>query len=324
MFIVLTGCTFYEGDAMDSYMGSGDPCFLAVGNDSGTAHAYRSSDGKHWNQVGVVPLDEVKVIAYGEGLFVAGGNPEITSNKIIAYSADGINWNTSITWDGGQPPNEHFIRAMDYNNGIFVCSYNTTNDKFYYSYNGIDWHAGNVSTNAAVVSVKYGGGIFAGIAGTELRVSTDGINWSENIWNEALLRVHSAAYGNTIFTVGGRDIAGTSNAPFLAASTDGYTYTGNLIPGNDRDRIVDIYYGNRIFVALDDGGYTYVSDNGFIWDGPFRIKDAAGDTLRIVYGNNLFVAVSRDGIYYSEDGIKWSGNVAPGGSGSFIDIVYRP
>lgn len=329
ILMVLTGCTFYDGDAMDGYMGSDDPCFLTVRNDSGTPSAYSSSDGKHWNQVSVVPLEEVKVLAYGEGLFVAGGDPAGTSNDLIAYSPDGINWNTAITWNGPETPeNKDFIRAMDYNNGTFTCSFNDDSagtsgiDKFYYSRNGIDWHAGNGSTSAAVIAIKYGGDKFAMLATQELRVSSDGINWSGNIWNKPSVYVFTAAYGNTIFIVGGDN---NFTNGFIAASDDGYTYTDNLIPGNTLGIIVDIYYGNRRFVAIERNGYTYVSDNGFVWDGPFQIKDAIGKTMcRIIYGNNLFVAVGTGGIYYSKDGIHWSGNAAPGGIGSFIDIVYRP
>ncbi|MFW5861104.1 MAG: hypothetical protein ACOCWZ_02555 [Spirochaetota bacterium] len=332
MLLFLTGCTFYDGDAMDGYMGSDDPCFLTVRNDSGTdtPYVYISNDGKHWNQVSVVPLAEVQVLAYGEGLFVAGGKPAGTSGDLIAYSPDGINWDTTITWNGPETPvNNDFIRAMDYNNGTFICSFYDISvtvppkDKFYYSHNGIEWHAGNGASSQTPYSMRYGGGIFVLLAIFDLQVSSDGINWSGDIWDSTSIRLCSVAYGNTLFVVGGDDTS--SSSAFLALSDDGYTYTNNLLLDNNVDLIIDIFYGNRKFVALSQDGYTYVSDNGFIWDGPSQIKDAVGETmLRIVYGNNLFVTVSHDGIYYSEDGIHWSGNVAPAGPGLFIDIVYRP
>ncbi len=86
-----------------------------------------------------------------------------------------------------------------------------------------------------------------------------------------------------------------------------------------------ICYGQGKFVVVNDGEEAFYSYDGINWT---QTQVSVSNKLNSVcYGNGKFVAVGRvdvtdRGIYYSSDGITWSGNVAFSGAGELRSVTY--
>ena len=106
-------------------------------------------------------------VCYGHELFIAVGN----SN--IAYSTDGITWNTksvgNFNWSG-----------VCFGNGLFVAVANNST-KSMISSDGITWNENDISNvSGNWISVCFGGNKFLACAenSKQLAFSTNGINWN--------------------------------------------------------------------------------------------------------------------------------------------------
>lgn len=309
VIILLTGCALGDGDAMDSYRGSGNPLFVAV---QATNDVYISTDGRAWIKTSTVQLSDSFSITYGNKVFIIAG--EQSSGGDFAISVDGVNWNVSTT----QIPTAVFS-SITYNSGIYSSGSDTGNN--YFSINGINWYQanGNLGLNP-IYSICYGGGLFLSLTIDQIQISNDGINWSGNVWSGPSIEPIDTAYGNMVFVTVG--LMGGSG--FIMVSQDAINWSNNLIDSG-APILYGIAYGNNRFVAVGNSGSVYVSENGFNWMGPITVIGASGNRLQsVIYADNRFVAVGSNGtIIYSKDGYNWSGNVGPG-TGNFMDVAYRP
>ena len=169
-------------------------------------------------------------IAYGNGVFVAGGVSSNASNYNIAYSTDGINWNLS----SGTPSN--VVNMVTYANGIFCAVGADSNGAVATSPDGINWTQYNPTNN--LVCVTYGAGRwFAGDGSGNLYYSTD--NWYTN----------SVINGTPYFTslVFGDTFVGTNYYGGIYYSGDfGNTWNPNNI---GLSNALAISYANGIYVA---------------------------------------------------------------------------
>ena len=132
-------------------------------------------------------------VAYGNGIFVAGG-----VGGTLRTSTDAINWNTQTSQFGASS-----IYSVAYGNGIFVAggavgTLRTSTDT-------INWNTqtSNFDINA-IYSVAYGNGTFVagGLNGT-LRTSTDAINWNTQTSKFGGTTINAIAYGNGTWVAGG-------------------------------------------------------------------------------------------------------------------------
>ena len=320
LLLLLSGCTYMDGDAMDSYHGSGDPLFVAIANNR---YTYISEDGKHWREGGDTGIVKPFDIIYAEGRFIAAGHDDVIPNNVLKVSNDAVNWN-----DLNANGITGYISKISYQKNIYVAvEHNGTNIRILYSYNLIDWHYSGTDLDNKPESISYGNSLFfipaKGDSGFEVLTSADGKNWdSSNVG----LTIRYVTYGNTLFVAIGDagDIYATRQPP---------GWSGNLIADKNipDTGMLSIAYGNKRFVVATDKGSVLVSDTGFSWDGPSIITGQNGNKLtHIVYGNNVFITLgyyesNTRRIYYSEDGYNWSGNVAPAGfSSDFMKICFRP
>ena len=304
-----SGCSFGDGDAMDSYRQTGDPLFVAVqaGND-----VYSSKCGHAWQWISSSPLASTDTIEYGSGIYVIAGG--FSGNGGFSVSLNCVEWETPAHY-----PEQ--ISSIAYNDGIFTAG-DASGDNSY-SFNGRDWFegTGNLHSNP-IYSISYGGDIFISMGNGQVQTSINGINWSGNVWDQGLINIYGSAYGNTVFAITGGD-PGFSNG-FISVSQNGVSFTENLLaPG--APAVFNITFGGRRFVAVGENGTVYISENGFNWTGPVSVPGSAGNNLNsVIYGNGLFVAAGDNGtIVTSEDGYTWSPNLGPG-TGNFKDVAYRP
>jgi uncharacterized repeat protein (TIGR02543 family) len=136
--------------------------------------AYSTDGGKNWIPTYLPIFSLWRTVAYGNGVFVAGGE-----NNNIAWSDDGgKNWHeapppaisspTPIKW-----------QSVAYGNGVFVAV--SLNGKAVYSADGQNWTESTLPNGNYWWEVAFGDGVFVTVcAYTRLAAwSTDGITWTE-------------------------------------------------------------------------------------------------------------------------------------------------
>jgi len=217
------------------------------------------------------------VIAYGNGIFVAGNSYNTSYKPQMWYSSDGsITW-TAVTTYLPFDINAD-VMAIAYGDGKFVVG-GTDGSKTLYSSDGITWAAipGDVLGIIRLLDV---GSIY--------------YQYVDKPWGALAI-----AYGNGIFVAGGTKgrMAYSSNGitSWIAATTF------------CTSRIKVIAYGNGKFVAGGENGEMAYSSDGATWT---AVADSTFDTNSInaiTYGNGKFVAGGFDGkMATSPDGITWT------------------
>ena len=175
--------------------------FIAVGSNwhQGYGIIGYSNDGETWTLVeaGGLGIRSFISIAYGKGMFIAGG---LDGN--VAYSNDGIVWRViENTPFGGRD-----IHIITYGNGRFViyCYYFKGRGMTFYSENGMDWTiAPNPFVTSPVHNIVYVNGFFIA-AGNSSRIS---FSFDAKTWHSGHDRdgfsihyrrtnLHGIAYGN--------------------------------------------------------------------------------------------------------------------------------
>ncbi|MFW5771100.1 MAG: hypothetical protein ACOCX9_06660 [Spirochaetota bacterium] len=320
LLLVLTGCIYGEGDAMDSYRGSGEPLFVAIDKSTTNSRSYFSTDGSKWQSGGDLNIG-AHSITYGNGYFLAVGN-----NYSLSKSRDGITW---------QPYNAVGVTGkfelIEYQEGIYIASIEVGAEEYHiiYSHDGINWHVG-IEADGRLDGLSYGNGIFFACGKGDTTdityyYSSDGINWQTGYIDDTTL--FDVVFGNTLFIAGGRNTASDTVAMF--SSLNPHAWSENLVIGLDSE-ITGIVYGNKRFVALISNAEVLLSQTGFDWNGPISIPAAAGLTgHKIIFGNGRFIAICKvsgdaNYIFHSENGYDWSGNVAHPDMTSIKDIAFRP
>jgi len=154
--------------------------------------------------------------------------------------------------------------------------------------------------------IAYGNGIFVSVGtlgyGSKIAYSNDGINW--NVVNDPSL-LNKENEISSISFCRGMFFAGYSKEKILY-SNDGINWKITDILCNKFDyfkKIVDIAYGNGIFVALTDsinGEYAYSFD-GLKWD--YERYNNGISYNAIAFGNDLFIKVHDYGRESFSDGV---------------------
>ena len=263
----------------------------------------------------VFEFETILAIAYGDGVFVAGGFA-----GRMAYSTNGRNW-TTVT---NRPFSGYFnhIYGIAYGNGKFVA---VAAGGIAYSTDGINWTKVSDSDSPleGYQAITYGDGKFvAGYLGS-IAYSTNGTSWTKaNIpFSGTPNFIEDIAYGGGRFVV-------VADWGRTAYSTNGINWTaseGTKIWGTDRNSFNSIAYGNGMFVAVGADGKILYSSNGAswtavpystIWQYPYDDSSTRTASIRaIAYGNGMFVAggdVGKMAYCYRPNSVSTSG----GGSGN--------
>lgn len=155
-------------------------------------------------------------MTYGRGKYVAVGING--SYGQVAYSSDGLNWNTSDISDVLE------LYGVTYGSDKFVT---VGHSKLAYSYDGMNWTSTNIGkyNYNGLNGVAYGNGKFVavGVGGYSNRTfvySSDGINWAEV---DIPSSMYAVAYGNGKFVAVGNG--------YSFYSSDGVNWTSSNLTG---------------------------------------------------------------------------------------------
>lgn len=195
-----------------------------------------SYDFKTWSRVitinGGGESDNTTVdkncLAYGNGIFVAGGKKE------IIYSMDGTVWKLATL------PSDFTSEVLDiaYGNGIFVA---VTDGKGLYSTDGVTWLYSDIKSSTYTTtyrSITYNNGKFVAVGATDyISFSYDGIHWNKavKITNTTSHSLYSIEYINDRYIAVG-------NSGCICYSYDGIFW--KKINSNTSRRLYSICYGN--------------------------------------------------------------------------------
>jgi hypothetical protein len=207
--------------------------------------AYSIDNGQSWDFTTLTIFYRFRCIAYGNGVFVAGGN----SNK--ARSTDnGRSWTPNTS-----PPYSYGI-GVTFGNGVFVMV-GQFDSQEYSTDDGLTWTSVASPLIGQWNSVAFGNGVFVMVGVDSQAYSTDnGLTWtyvanplSSGSWS-------SVAYGNGVFVMVGVDSQ--------AYSTDnGLTWSYVASPLNGL--WTSVAYGNGVFVMVGGDSQAYSTDNGLTW-----------------------------------------------------------
>jgi prepilin-type N-terminal cleavage/methylation domain-containing protein len=345
---VSLGSTWNDVEYLNGY-------FYAVGN-SVSPTIMRSSDGISWNTVysGGSGTWNQKAVAYGNSNVLSVGTYNATIQYFLYYN--GSSWNqrnNPLGW--GSSTND-----VVFGNGYFVVVGGSSGSSATSS-DGVSWRANNGNVGVASGNVTYGNGIFVAAGSDSIKTSTDAITWTtrtviSNSWqdvkfdNNQFVAVANPAYTNATLgtwvatSPNGIDwttrnlaydlpwqsvAAGNGKVVALAnrgadntvkiSSDNGDTWTQLTgVPVGTWKKLV---YGNGMFVAYGSTATNNVmySSNGTNWT---AITLGSGSGRDIAYLNNKFMAYGDDKVWFSTDGINWTGGNAISGGSNTNSFAY--
>lgn len=271
---------------------------------------FTSTDGINWTEQSIefnsIPL----AVIYHDGIFVI-----ISNSGMIATSQDGTTWSTQYT----ASPNITL-------NGIAygVQGYVAVGEKesVVKSPDGVSWS--QVSKDSySFNGVAYGSGLFAAVDDSGvIMTSADGKQWTERLtsFTQGLSRrLNAIIYENGKFVaVGGQFNSGTVMGRILT-SANGIDWTS--CDTHVLSEIIDITYGNGLYVALTSRGYILTSTDGTVWTE--STANVSTDVRKITYGNSKFVILGSNGnLYTSPDAVTWTSG-SYGSSFNMNDICFN-
>ena len=268
----------------------------------GSGYIATSSDGVNWNLITSWPLQPIRKIVYGNGLWVAIGK------NIIYSSTDGISWTQQYFTND----NSYDLTGLTYGNNTFVAVgvYNAVLT----SSNGKTW---SKTTGTALGDIAFGNGTFVGVSGNNLLTSPDGINWAVRASYPPIqyvgTRFTRIAFGNGIFAAIGYDSESVPRNDVVYTSTYGVSWTGYILNTPESFKgLNDICFGNNIFLIVGNIGYVFTSSDGTNWSGLQAGAPTLGggiaydDRYSVAYGDGTFVSVGEgNDILSSLDGVTW-------------------
>ncbi|MDR3160731.1 MAG: InlB B-repeat-containing protein, partial [Spirochaetaceae bacterium] len=301
--------------------------FVGISYD-GTKVAWSSDEGLSWNEADTGLTFGVTSMAYGNGVFVAGGE------GYTAWSDNG-----GGTWNSVEllPASSANWENMAYGNGVFVTVdrgvpevHNTSGKSRTAAYsidNGKTWTLTTLPSEDYWGPVIYGEGVFVTIAAGSNFTTYSSTNaaYSKDYgktWQLATLPKNeywtAAAYGNGGF------IAIPDNNTRVAWSDNGETWSSEGLAMLPFPRLFySVTCGNGVFVSVrftTSDEYCkaiYSDDNGQTWNvvdvgRPRKGSNYVGD---VVFGNGTFLVTTNDGLslYSKNNGQTW----AQGGEFSF-------
>jgi len=246
-------------------------------------------------------------------LTLVGGRDTITGCT-IAYSTDGITWNSSQ--QVASVFGNAIANALCWNGFLWTGGFDTSGNypSIGYSYDGITWNSsssGSVIIPDFIQSIAWGVTFFLafGYTGSQYRLirSTNGITWTDVTPSPFNISGPYATlqYNGSVWVLTGN---GSGTGQSINYSYDGITWN-NSISGSAIFRTCNtIAWNGRIWTAAGRNSsanptVAYSSD-GITWIQGTLTYDP-GTSLSIAWNGSLFVMVGISNIGYSYDGITW-------------------
>ncbi len=228
------------------------------------------------------------------------------------------------------------LLSVDSNGNVFTASsslsqWTTSGSNIYYDSGGVKAgnshepiEGSNLATGTLPVSnsdwlaIAYGNGKFVATGnGSNLAISSDGINWTSGTMPES-------DYWETLIYGNGKFIAAGTNGDHVAVSSDGISWTGGTMPPPHPSYFTwawQIAYGNGMFVALGGDQFATSSD-GINW-ATSSLPTSAANWSSFIYANGIFVGTNNNShTIESSDGINWTAENVPSPMNSGTAIVY--
>jgi hypothetical protein len=224
-----------------------------------------------------------------------GADLFLSTNTGVFSSSDGLFWNQLVVARS---------RGVDFNGSIYVTSTQgaVTSAQVKTSPDGISWTLRTVATPVTVGDegdVLWDGAkfIFSNTDGS-FYTSPDGINWT---LTQASLGGLFTLAAWPIRKLNGKYFA-VMNGAGLLTSANGSTWSSADDPGDTN--IIDIAFGNGIYMTSNTDGKVYTSPDGHTW----TLKSApAGGTLGgLAFANGQFALCNGKNTSYSTDGTSWT------------------
>jgi hypothetical protein len=255
-----------------------------------------SLNGIEWDSHNDVSANLEKV-TYGGGLFV-----NVQGRKMQHTSSDGVNWN---------PNSENATETLDaitYGNGGFVAV--GGNNVLHFANGGMNWTSQPVGPADMVWQrITYGNGKFIAAGRTSVNntyytiMSNNGVNWSD-IVNTGLATFYEPeiAFGADKFV-----LLGSYTPKCVVTSSDGITWSEELVCDTSSLIWNSLVYGNGMFIAVGNNGMM-TSPDGSTWTTqtvPITTgidSVAIGSGTVVAYGNNKLatatIACANDEAFY--------------------------
>lgn len=258
--------TFTQGLYAVAWNGS----VWVAGGQAATVSPYKvlfaSYDGLQWSTISLANVTFIQAIAYGKGLWIAGGVP--SGSYSWATSSDGFNWTE-------QSSNifSNSVVSLAWGGNVWVAGGATAAEGLRWSGNGLNWS--NVSLTPGSPSGFFAGygvatngslwvavGDFAGIGWSQT-----GSTWTFLATPAPFTQGTAVAYGNGRWVATG--IPGGSQSNAFALSLDGSNWTG--VGGSNifNQRATGVTWNGEAFIATGWGtsNSLAISVDGSNWTG---------------------------------------------------------
>jgi len=231
-------------------------------------------------------------------MFVTVGRDETRS-----FSDDGREWSKP-------EPGEELLnlKSAVFGQGKLVALGSRGKDDFLQtSDNGKSWESKKMDTGygGALSGVSFGNGTFIAFGGkgsarkntAYISHSKDGLKWSEIMEITGDARIRRAAFGKDRWV-------GVGDYGRIAVCTGDLKKWDDVPDTKPIDTLIDVTYGNNVFVGVGLHGLRRWSADGKKWSEPEHGKE--GEHLNSVsWTGNSFIAVGAGGSYASVDGKRW-------------------
>ena len=254
--------------------------------------------------------NEIKSVAYGNGMYVTVGKLTDTFSK-IQYTSDHVDW-TELGVGG--TCNE--LACSEYR----IVGVGDQGQSFSSDDGGITWTPmTGLNPKKDYNSVAYGNGRFVCVGNDgESYYSTDGKTWTPMTGLNEKYKFRSVAYGNGRFICVGAD-------HYAHHSIDGETWERETFIGNSgREGCTSIAYGNSKFVVICDTN-IYVTSDGINWNFASTPHSSSGfaDYSSVMYGGDRFIAAGEGSkCVYSLDAVTWTAMSGQSTSVRYPSLAY--
>jgi hypothetical protein len=255
-----------------------------------------------------VGWDNLYSIAYGNGIFVAGG-----SGTNVLISTNGRGW-TLISLGTNAGP-----IAILYTNSQFIAV--GSFGRILRSPDGRVWERLPSASPAHWSGLTYGNGryVAVGASGTvaAAMISTNGTDWLPQLTSSPL-QLTDVAYGNGLFVAVSHYLEGFNHQGGILTSPDGISWT-NRTPSIS-NALNGITYSRGLFVAVGNDGAILTSSDANTWTP--RVSGTSQYLNEVIDAEGDFMVVGYSSVILSSpDGIVWNTRVPPY-VGSLTDIAF--
>ena len=283
----------------------------------GALHGFAGEPLDTWH-VRTTPLSPTALnlegVAFGNGRWVIVGD-----DGLILSSTDGSQWTQEAN------PAPASLDDVVFGNGTFVALGSNLNNLLT-SPDGQHWTKQSPGISGAFEVIFDGTRFLSVLAGGFVKVSTNGVNWSNLPTLPAKYDIGGVAFGNGIYVEAGYKRTGTP--PDLYSSVDLKEWT--VRDSHATENLMNVGFGLGLFVAVGQKGSITTSPDGINWTARTSkhtgfIWDVATDGQHLVaaaqWGRML---TSTDGANWKvhETGLDWHLKDVAFGNGTFVAVGW--